>query len=181
MTDFEQLVALTKKTIKNESIKNFTVKMLEENCPDYFKTAPASSSGRYHPAYALGKGGLVRHTTAALYFLEAMTQTKGWQSKEAEKDGWMLTSDDIDRMKSAVILHDFDKENYKDHEGLACKRINKALGIEHSKIGDMVHAHMGEWGSRKPQSLIEQLVHTADYLASRKYLNVDFANMEITR
>ena len=34
--------------------------------PDYFFEVGASSSGKYHPNYALGKGGLVRHTKAAV-------------------------------------------------------------------------------------------------------------------
>lgn len=34
--------------------------------PMDFFTQPASSSGKYHPSYALGVGGLVRHTKAAM-------------------------------------------------------------------------------------------------------------------
>lgn len=181
MSDFEKLVELTKKTIKNAKIRELVVKMLEERAGEYFKTAPASSSGKYHPAYALGTGGLLRHTIAALYFIEAMTQTAAWKSEKAKDGCWGFDDADIDRMKAAIILHDLEKENYKNHEGLAKDAVNAALGLETSKIGDLIHAHMGEWGSRAPQSLCEQLVHTADYLASRKFFSVDFENMMITR
>ena len=51
--------------IKNLQIKEFTIKALEI-LPDYFFEVAASSSGKYHPSYALGKGGLVRHTKAAV-------------------------------------------------------------------------------------------------------------------
>ena len=51
--------------IKNERIKRSLVIMLDK-LPDYFYEVPASSTGKYHPEYALGKGGLVRHTKAAI-------------------------------------------------------------------------------------------------------------------
>lgn len=50
--------------IKNENIRNF-VKEFLNTVPDYFFTVAASSTGKYHPNYALGEGGLVRHTKAA--------------------------------------------------------------------------------------------------------------------
>ena len=36
--------------------------------PDYFFEVPASSTGKYHPSFALGSGGLVRHTKVAVRF-----------------------------------------------------------------------------------------------------------------
>lgn len=36
--------------------------------PPYFYTVPASSTGKYHPRYTLGSGGLLRHTKAAIKF-----------------------------------------------------------------------------------------------------------------
>ena len=37
-----------------------------EQVPDYFFIMPASTTGKFHPAYSLGEGGLVRHTKAAV-------------------------------------------------------------------------------------------------------------------
>ena len=51
--------------IKNEQIKNFIRDFLKQ-VPDYFFKTAASSTGKYHPSYALGEGGLVRHTKAAV-------------------------------------------------------------------------------------------------------------------
>ena len=42
------------------------VKTLIELLPDYFFEVPASSTGKYHPEFALGEGGLVRHTKLAV-------------------------------------------------------------------------------------------------------------------
>ena len=51
--------------IKNDDIRGFA-KLALENLPDYFFDVAASSTGKYHPTYALGNGGLVRHTKAAV-------------------------------------------------------------------------------------------------------------------
>ena len=51
--------------IKNDRIKNSLITMINK-LPDYFFLVPASSTGKYHPDYALGEGGLLRHTKAAV-------------------------------------------------------------------------------------------------------------------
>ena len=51
--------------IKNNRYKE-NIKVLINLLPDYFFEIPASSTGKYHPYYATGKGGLVRHTKAAV-------------------------------------------------------------------------------------------------------------------
>jgi len=51
--------------IKDPKIREFTEKAIED-MPDYFFEATSSSSGKYHPSYALGNGGLLRHTRAAV-------------------------------------------------------------------------------------------------------------------
>ena len=42
------------------------LKTLVNLLPDYFFVIEASSTGKYHPSYALGEGGLLRHTKAAV-------------------------------------------------------------------------------------------------------------------
>jgi len=41
--------------------KEFTKQCLEK-LPEYFFEVPASTTGKYHPEFSLGEGGLVRHT-----------------------------------------------------------------------------------------------------------------------
>lgn len=43
--------------IKNEKLRNFTGYVLDK-LPDYFREIGASSSGKYHPSYTLGAGGV---------------------------------------------------------------------------------------------------------------------------
>ena len=45
--------------------KDFVSKILTEIQEDFY-VRPASVTGKYHPSYANGEGGLVRHTKAAV-------------------------------------------------------------------------------------------------------------------
>ena len=69
MTDQQnKLVEPILNTIVNEDIKNFA-KVLLNDFPDYIWHVGASSTGKYHPQYALGDGGLMRHQIAVVKFL----------------------------------------------------------------------------------------------------------------
>lgn len=175
-TDWETLKGLVP-LIKNQQIKEFTMKFLTEHAPEYFKTVPASSSGKYHPKTSLGKGGLVRHTIAAtkvLYYILGLD----WAKEE-------FTELQCDQMMSAIILHDTFKQGMpgeeghtvKDHELIAAKQVNKVLNIPDSQIARMIRTHMGQWGAAHPEALDEFLVHLADYLASRKLIEIDTSKL----
>ena len=51
--------------ICNEDIKRL-VRIVLDKAPEHFWTIPASSTGKYHPEYASGDGGLIRHTKAVV-------------------------------------------------------------------------------------------------------------------
>ena len=51
--------------LKNNDLKDVLLKLIDL-LPDYFFKEAASSTGKYHPKYALGEGGLLRHTKAAV-------------------------------------------------------------------------------------------------------------------
>ena len=51
--------------IKNKKYID-NLKIMIELLPDYFFNVPASSTGKYHPEFSLGDGGLVRHTKFAV-------------------------------------------------------------------------------------------------------------------
>ena len=50
----------------NDNIIKEDTKYLLNNLPDYFYRVQAASTGKYHPRYALGELGLVRHVKAAV-------------------------------------------------------------------------------------------------------------------
>ena len=172
--------------IKSEKIKNACQKMIEL-LPDYFFEVPASSTGKYHPEYALGKGGLLRHTKAAVRIAYELLNDPciGDKYKQDEKDLMIM----------ALILHDglksgLNHEKYTrfDHPILIADYImdnEEELGLEVEEIEflcDAVKTHMGSWTTdyngvevlEKPKTKYQNFVHMCDYLASRKCLLVPF-------
>ena len=51
--------------IKDDRVKESLIYMINK-LPDYFFTVEAASTGKYHPSYAQGEGGLLRHSKAAM-------------------------------------------------------------------------------------------------------------------
>lgn len=172
--------------IKSEKIKNACQKMIEL-LPDYFFEVPASSTGKYHPDYALGEGGLLRHTKAAVRIAYELLNDPCIGDK--------YTQDEKDLMIMALILHDglksgLNHEKYTrfDHPILIADYImdnEEELGFEVEEIEflcDVVKTHMGSWTTdydgvevlEKPKTKYQNFVHMCDYLASRKCLLVPF-------
>ena len=163
--------------VKNEEILNFTKEVLN-GLPDYFFTIPASSSGRYHPQYALGEGGLVRHTKAAIYIALSLFNVSDYESLEP----WS------DLIISALILHDGLKRGVTEsgrtettHPVDMASYIQSFTGYNKNiinKVSGMVASHMGKWDGKGllpiPQTCAQKFVHLCDYLASRKFLEVYF-------
>lgn len=181
---FEQEVSF----IKNPKIKNF-LELAIDNLPDYFWHIPASSSGKYHPQYALGDGGLARHTIAAANIAYNLLQLEQYQN--------IYSTDEQDCIIAAILLHDgFKQGNGKSNTGYTTKDhaiicsewvisdpIFEPLGMKEDRIviGELIRTHMGQWDEKnKPTTHIQQFVHLCDYLASRKYLNYDFENRVTT-
>ena len=83
--------------IKNKNYIESAKKMIEL-LPDYFFSIPASSTGKYHPEFAQGDGGLVRHTKVAVRMCYELTNNNSI--------GYSFTSDEKDLMMIALIMHD---------------------------------------------------------------------------
>ena len=172
--------------IKDEKIRNSLILILEE-LPDYWFSVPASSTGKYHPKYALGEGGLLRHSKAAMKI--------GFELLENPTIGDKYTSHEKDLMLLALLVHDGLKsgnpqEKYTrfDHPILMANFIldNKdkfELNEEDAKfIADIIKTHMSQWieyynGNvvlEKPKTKYQNFVHMCDFLASKKFLLVPF-------
>lgn len=173
--------------IKRRDIKKFT-QMGIEILPEYFFIIPASSTGKYHPSYALGEGGLVRHTKVAVRIALMLFENRTIQD---------FTEDEKDMIISALILHDgvksgIPKQTYTliTHPLEVVKlimskqEIMNCVGKETSTtILRAVVTHMGQWNydykTREkvlptPENKIERFVHMCDYLSSRKALEFNF-------
>lgn len=169
--EYYELLDLASELIKTEKIREFVLSFIIQKIPDYFWVVAASSSGKYHPQYALGEGGCARHVIAATLILKDLLSLDCWKNQ--------FTQIQIDQMYAAIILHDSFKRGLvetehttNDHEIIARDEINKFLQKEETVIGKLVSTHMGQWGKEHPSTLQEVLVHTADYLASRKHIEI---------
>jgi len=175
--------------ISNPKIVEFVVDCFEKFTPEYFWTAPASTSGKYHPEVSIGPGGLVRHTKLAVWW--GLQLMNCWPE---------LHDGIIDEAVATLLLHDLNKNGEKlDSRGYptlnnstSCHGIYLANKItktrEGKRIDDLelsikriifaIESHMGRW-SDTSHPVIEFstnnelenlcfLVHLADYCASRK-------------
>ncbi len=181
-------------TFENEDIKEFAVELLN-NLPEYIWHVGASSTGKYHPAYSLGEGGLMRHQIAVVRFLNFFL--------ELEQYGAGMTSRERDLMRTAALIHDgmksgtqddYNKSKYTkfNHPILMAEVVRSTDGLNTSErdfIAHCIESHMGQWAFDKktnvelpkPKDEYQKLVHLADYLASRKSLAMDFENIEAPR
>ena len=176
--------------IKDDKIRE-DLKYLVSNLPDYFFEIEASSTGKYHPKFASGEHGLVRHTKVAVRIAyELMNNLALNNFTNREKDLIIL----------ALTLHDGlkcgnPKERYTrvDHPLLASSFIKEhkdKLSLSDEDIdfvASIISTHMGNWNTDyngnevlpKPKNKYQRFVHMCDFLASRKVINVEFNGIEI--
>lgn len=167
-------------SIQNIEIRERTKDVLRKVNKKFF-IAPASSTGKYHPNYALGKGGLYRHTCAAVKIANCLL--------ELSKNTFSDTLKDY--IRAALILHDTCKSGicweyeYTVHEHpiLACNLVKEVVGqCEYTDaVCNLIKTHMGQWTTSKrskvklpePTTSPQEFVHICDYLASRKFIEID--------
>lgn len=174
-------------TIENEELRKFAY-FCVGNIPAYFWEIPASSSGKYHPVTDLGKGGLVRHSLMVYRVgLDLLTQNN------------ITNTIFCDIVKFATLFHDCCKAGMQnepapntihEHPILAVILLSELSNSFQSteifkliltKIYEAIESHMGRWTTSKyspielptPETKLSKLVHTADYIASRKYCLYD--------
>lgn len=103
MTIREQIFQNELNLFSSSTIRKFAVFCLE-GLPEYFFHAPASSTGKYHPSYALGEGGLVRHTRAAMGIFDSLIRAR---IHEYYQHTSIVNNDDFkDAGLLAILLHD---------------------------------------------------------------------------
>lgn len=171
--------------IKDNNLNAFARELIA-NAEDYFFTVPASSSGKYHPQFSLGIGGLVRHTRCVAYF--AMGAGESYNFDQHTTDLLVI----------AALAHDIKKQGHisnghtvREHPlygadyviEMQSKFPNFITKEDAEKIAGAIRSHMGKWeGTREwvkdttkelfpmPKDGFEQALQMADYVASRKYI-----------
>ena len=160
--------------IKNPKYRE-NAKKLIELLPDYFYEVAASSTGKYHPEFALGEGGLVRHTKVAVKL--------AYELANNEVIGYSFTDDEKDLMIIALIMHD----GLKHGKVKENKDKTTFTDSEIEFLANVISSHMGIYNTNPysdvvlpiPHNKYQRFVHMCDFLASRKFLDVKFENNEI--
>ena len=168
------------------------LKKLVDLLPDYFFEVAASSTGKYHPSFTLGEGGLVRHSKAAFRI--------GVELLNNNSISGIFKPEEKDLMLCGLLVHDglkhgleYSKYTVFDHPLQMSKFIsdNKDQFTwsdnEIKFICNVIETHMGEWTKdyngneilKKPINKYQKFVHMCDYLASRKFLDIKFENNDI--
>lgn len=169
-------------SIKDENIRE-SAKMMLELLPDYFYRIEASSTGKYHPKFALGDGGLVRHVKVAVKFaLELFNIYK-------------FDSETKDLIIMAILIHDGlkkgrEESRYTLHEhplliGDYLRENEDKLKLSKEQLERVVKmdaSHMGKWNTNQyseyvlplPTTVEEKFVHMCDFLSSKKFIGVEF-------
>lgn len=164
--------------IVNEDLRMMVKSYLEESVPEYFWEIGASSSGKFHPAFSQGKGGLVRHTKAVVMFAEELLRMSSYAFMRDEYKDYVI---------AACIVHDtakygakeYDKAEYKNHAPAAAVAFDTwCISLDYNCSEFLLNAiasHMGQWSTDRddrPFTNIDRCVHMADYMASRPFIDI---------
>ena len=168
--------------IHEERLKE-NAKIILNNLPDYFFEVQAASTGKYHPSYALGEKGLVRHTKAAVCIANNLFNI------------YKFDTHTKDILIISILIHDGLKHGFEygqyskfEHPLLIKEFLNNIkykltlTDEEIKEISDNVSSHMGKYNTNNysdiilplPTTVTEKFVHMCDYLASRKQIHFHF-------
>ena len=177
----------------------FALELLND-IPKWFWVESASGSGKYHPEYAAGDGGLARHSLMTYRWLMSLMEANEIDLSEylpamifatLFHDCGKRGSDDIPApsmifehpLIAAKIVIDNAEKFVKDNKEF----IEMTADDEESFKSDIavavscIESHMGRWNTNKdsdvtlpkPKTSLQYMVHMADYCASRKFTEFD--------
>lgn len=164
--------------------RNLT-EFLIDQLDDYWFIKPASSTGKYHPKFNNGEGGLVRHSLNVCMWWQQM-----YRAFEQELISFSGRDDIYDLGLIACLFHDAKKygdaeENSrwvkKDHDVKSMEWFLHNVEIyEHTNdmnfdnkainyIANAIDHHNGPWSTHgAPRTIFERLVFICDYASSQK-------------
>lgn len=175
--------------IINEDLRMAVKSYLEEETPDYFWTDGASSSGKYHPSFSQGCGGLVRHTKAVVMFAEELLRMSSYAYMREEYKDYVIAACLLHDTKKYGFTNEIDKSEYKNHAVNASKAFadyaEQVMDYKpHFLLLNAISSHMGQWSTEKedrPFTSVDRCVHMADYIASRPFIDIPIITEEWDR
>lgn len=191
------------KHINDEYLKDILTDYFHNKIPTYFYTTAASQSGKYHPKYSLGEGGLVRHILSALTWYTRIKDLNIFDNSDLIG----LSENDInDIICTSILIHDTFKCGYTEvtytvysHPSIAANEFyklandyilqisdeskSKSLSIILNYICSAVESHMGKWGRIQPKNSIDKIVSLCDYLSAQKVVDnmYDIDSLDINK
>lgn len=181
----EAVFATELAAIASKGIREFT-KLCIASAPDYFfSDCPASSTGKYHPLNEISWDGTIIHTKKVFNVAYALSRGLGIEENR-------------DPILSACIIHDLIKKGWKggqwvqkNHPQLAAELVDNIqkdtqllTDEEYKIIRESVFHHYGPWTTKvvsKPMTeytLEELCLYVADYIASKRFLDVQYKDIE---
>lgn len=166
--------------IVDEDLRMAVKSYMNDCVADWFYEVGASASGKFHPKFSQGKGGLVRHTKAVVKFAEELLRMSNYTyMKDTYKD-YIIAACIIHDTAKYGLTGEMDKTVYKDHAKNASKLFENWCLTEcdyqpSEFLLNAVKAHMGQWSTEredKPFTSIDRCVHEADYMASRNFIDI---------
>lgn len=168
--------------IKDERLKENT-KIILNNLPEYYYKVQAASTGKYHPKYALGEKGLIRHTKAAVNIAHSLFDI--YKFDDHTKDIIIISLLIHDGLKHGFIEDKYTKFEHPLLIGKLLEDIKDELTLtneEIKEITDNVASHMGRFNTNSysdivlplPDTVTKKFVHMCDFLASRKQIQFEF-------
>lgn len=165
--------------IEYDEIREAVMSFIEKIVPDYFFEIPASSTGKFHPSFDQGTGGLIRHTQMTVAVALELLRLEEYDE---------LTPKERDCVIASCILHDTFKDGYadnksdhtlKNHADIAAHEWQK-FALPDTTLDFLyvyliyrgIKCHMVQWSVElKPLDKITQCVAMSDYIASRKFFD----------
>lgn len=167
--------------IQNEQLRN-VAETLVNDAPEYFWHNAASSSGKHHPQCDLGEGGLVRHSIMTAIAANDLVISEIFiEDTQHNRDLAIFTG----------LFHDIIKYgNDQPHtdfthpllSGIFVRERLENANIDEDTVNvicNAIFSHMGKWTTSVynpgvtldvPSTAFQKLIHTADYIVSRKYI-----------
>lgn len=173
--------------IESVDLQDFARFYLNNYVGDWFWESGASASGKHHPIFAQGSGGLVRHTRAVCMVCEELLRMSSYAYMRDEYK---------DYARLACLFHDTrkygrgdaeDKDCYKNHGAIAA---NDVAAVWYEFFDEpapellcmAIRSHMGQWvedRNDRPFTNIDRLVHLSDYIASRDFWDIPSLHDEL--
>lgn len=174
-------------TFVNQKIMELVNEFFDK-IPEYFYTVPASSTGKYHPSFDHGEGGLLRHTQMTCEILMEFQRMDEYKHlnffdmmvacilHDTFKNGYVDNGRTVsahagiaaDEFYNTYVYHKYTREDLEYTLGNVTYDCAGELDRRVMDICNMIRTHMGQWGAVKPQTDAEKLVHLADYVVSKK-------------